>query len=108
MQKTLVGFMRAETSEGVILVQRAYNCRFSEDAATDGDYVLELGKGGADALNLVVEIEKELAAGAASALFESSVSDSDTLKRVQFRNGGGVFVEPVGFAVSFYRLSSAI
>ncbi len=113
MRKTLVAFMRATNDqEGTPVANRAYNCYFAPGGAAvngTGDYNLTLGKGGANIDNTIAEIEVELLENDAGGLVASMIPTSDTVKRLQFRTAlNGAFVDPVGFAVSVYRLSPAI
>lgn len=107
MRKTLVGYVRATCAEGSVTTNRAYNATLAFNA--DGDYTMTLGKGGADVMNMVAEVEIETGAGGALAFAPSVASASDTSKVIRTRNAeSGALVEPSGFAVSIYRMSPAI
>lgn len=107
MRKTLVAFMRATCAEGSVTADRAYNCTVAFTA--DGDYNLTVGKAGANADNQVLEIEPEVAVNDALGRVPSAIDTSDTVKRIQFRTAAaGVLTEPVGFAVSVYRMTPSI
>lgn len=107
MRKQLVAFVSGTCLAGVLTADKAYNCTNAGGVGVAGDYYLTLGEGGVDSSELVPEISVGIGAAAADIATPSLISVSDTVKRVQFRDKGGAFVDPdLLVNIAFFRFVS--
>lgn len=110
MDKQLIGYMRGTAVEGLVTVDSAFNMAIDPAAlAVDGVYnVLIGGSGGVAESNMIAEIEVEQAPAASALISGNIVSGTDVAKTLVFADDEGTTVDPAGFAVAIYRVSSSL
>lgn len=108
MRKQLVAFISGAAANGAFAADKRYNCTNAGGVGAAGDYYFTLGEDGVPDSTLVMECSVGVGSAAADIATPSLVpANSNTVKRVQFRDKGGALVDPALLVnLAFYRIVS--